>query len=176
MLPEATTRSAEAALTFRPARPEDGQAMWSLVNVMGGLELNTAYFYILYCIDYADTCLVAEQDGELAGFVLAHRPPGRQDAVFVWQVGVSPNFRKQGLAGRMILALLKQQTQPVRWLEATVTPDNTASRRLFSGLARRLDTRCDIAEYLKADWFPGEDHAPEDLFRIGPFDIESIKA
>ncbi|MGY6630258.1 MAG: diaminobutyrate acetyltransferase [Wenzhouxiangella sp.] len=175
MLPEAA-RQPETALTFRKARPDDGQAMWSLVQAMGGLELNTAYFYILYCLDYADTCLVAEQQGELAGFVLGHRPPGRDETVFVWQVGVAPAFRQQGLAARMIEALLHQQPRPVRWLEATVTPDNTASRRLFSGLARRLGANCDIAEYFKADWFPGDDHAPEDLFRIGPFDIESINA
>lgn len=175
MLPEAT-RKPDTALTFRAAVPDDGKAMWSLVKAMGGLELNTAYFYILYCLDYADSCLVAEQDGELAGFVLGHRPPERQDALFVWQVGVSPDFRKQGLAGRMIEALLKRQSRPVHWLEATVTPDNAASRRLFSGLARRLNASCDIAEYFKAEWFPGDDHAPEDLFRIGPFDIESINA
>lgn len=171
-----TAREPDAALTFRSARPEDGKVMWSLVKAMGGLELNTAYFYILYCLDYADTCLVAEQAGQLAGFVLGHRPPGRDETVFVWQVGVSPDFRKQGLAGRMIEALLHQQPRAVRWLEATVTPDNTASRRLFSGLARRLEADCDIAEHLKAAWFPGDDHAPEDLFRIGPFDIESINA
>jgi diaminobutyrate acetyltransferase len=158
----------QAPVLFRPARAEDGQAMWALVKEMGGLELNTAYFYILYCLDYADSCVVAEVDGRLAGFVLGHRPPKRQDSVFVWQVGVAPWMRKQGLAGRLLDALLEQQPASVRWLEATVTPDNTASRSLFRALARRRGVDCQVSDFMSADLFPGVGHEPEELFRIGP--------
>lgn len=174
MLPEAAKDA--SPVQFRQARSEDGQRLWALVKAMGGLELNTAYFYILYCTDFADSCVVAEQDGELAGFVLGHRPPQRPDAVFVWQVGVAPAFRQQGLAQRLIEALLEQQPVSVRWLEATVTPDNQPSRRLFSGIARRLGVECHIQDYLLAEWFPGASHAPEELFRIGPFDLHSIQS
>lgn len=166
MSPEALRQA--APVVFRPARAEDGQAMWSLVKEMGGLELNTAYFYILYCIDYADSCVVAEVDGKLAGFVLGHRPPQRQDSVFVWQVGVAPWMRKQGLAGRMLDALIDQQPASVRWLEATVTPDNEASRSLFRALARRRNADCQISDFMTAGLFPGGGHEPEELFRIGP--------
>lgn len=178
MSPEALRE--QAPVVFRPARAEDGQAMWALVKEMGGLELNTAYFYILYCIDYADSCVVAEVNGELAGFVLGHRPPQRQDSVFVWQVGVAPWMRKQGLAGRMLDALLNQQPSSVRWLEATVSPDNQASRSLFRALARRRNTECSVGEFMPAELFPGgghgsEKHQPEDLFRIGPFASDAKK-
>lgn len=166
MSPEAARQM--APVQFRAARPEDGQAMWALVKDMGGLELNTAYFYILYCIDFADSCVVAEVDGELAGFVLGHRPPRRPDAVFVWQVGVAPWMRKQGLAGRLLDALLAQQPASVRWLEASVTPGNAASRSLFRALARRHDCDCQDSDFMPAGLFPGGGHEAEDLFRIGP--------
>lgn len=162
MLPEAMSTMP----AFRAARPEDGKHMHALVQEMGGLELNTAYFYLLYCMEFSDTCVVAETEGRLAGFVLGHRPPKRPDTVFVWQVGVAPFMRRQGLAGQLLDVFLEQNPD-ARWLEATVTPDNTASRRLFQGLARNRGVACKVRDYLSTEHFP-DGHAPEALFRIGP--------
>lgn len=164
MSPEGARAVAEPV--FRKARPEDGVRMYELVREMGGLELNTAYFYILFCIDFADTCVVAEVDGRMAGFVLGHRPPERQDTVFVWQVGVAPFMRKQGMAGRLLEAFLEQNPD-ARWLEASVTPSNTASRKLFRALAREHDADCEVSDFMLAEYFP-DGHEAEELFRIGP--------
>ncbi|WP_376693671.1 diaminobutyrate acetyltransferase [Wenzhouxiangella sp. EGI_FJ10409] len=153
---------------FRKARPEDGARMYELVKEMGGLELNTAYFYVLFCIDFADTCVVSEVDGKLAGFVLGHRPPERPDAIFVWQVGVAPFMRKQGMARRLLEAFLEQNPD-ARWLEASVTPSNTASRKLFRAVARDHDVECKVGDFMLAEHFP-DGHEPEELFRIGPFE------
>ena len=154
-------------VVFRRARRPDGAGMWRLVEEMGGLELNSAYFYVLFCTDFADSCVVAEVDGRLAGFVVGYRPPARPDSVFVWQIGVAPWMRRQGLAGRLLEALLDQQDPPVRWLEATVTPGNQASRSLFRALARNHRADCEERAFMKASDFPGS-HEAEDLFRIGP--------
>lgn len=148
--------------------------MWALVREMGGLELNTAYFYVLFAIDFADTCVIAEADGELAGFVLGHRPPKRPDTIFVWQVGVAPFMRKQGLARRLIDAFIEQNPD-ARWLEASVTPDNTASRKLFRSVARERGVECQVSDFMRAEHFP-EGHEPEELFRIGPFEPNSNQA
>lgn len=167
MLPETINSPADSPQpVFRKAQPQDGARMHALVKEMGGLELNTAYFYVLFCMDFADTCVVAEVDGKLAGFVLGHRPPARPDTVFVWQVGVAPFMRRQGMARRLLDAFLEQNPD-ARWLEATVTPDNAASRRLFRALARDRDAGCDVGEFMLADYFP-DGHEPEELFRIGP--------
>lgn len=169
MSPEAA--AGQAVPVFRMARPEDGAKMWELVREMGGLELNTAYFYVLFCIDFAETCVVAEVDGEMAGFVLGHRPPKRPDAIFVWQVGVAPWMRKQGLARRLIDAFIEQNPD-ARWLEASVTPENTASRKLFRSVARDRDVGCEVLDFMGAPLFPNS-HEAEDLFRIGPFEPNS---
>jgi len=166
---EATSMDSQPV--FRQARPGDGPRMYALIDEMGGLELNTAYFYVLFCIDFADTCVVAEVDGKLAGFVLGHRPPARQDAVFVWQVGVAPFMRKQGLARRLLEAFLEQNPD-ARWLEASVTPSNTASRKLFRSVARDHGVECEVSEFMRAEHFP-DSHEPEELFRIGPFESNS---
>lgn len=169
MSPEGAKALAEPV--FRQARPEDGARMYELVKEMGGLELNTAYFYVLFCIDFADTCVVAEVDGKLAGFVLGHRPPSRQDAVFVWQVGVAPFMRKQGMARRLLEAFLEQNPD-ARWMEASVTPTNTASRKLFRAVARDHGVDCQVSDFMLAEHFP-DGHEPEELFRIGPFEPNS---
>ena len=60
----------------------------------------------------------------------------------------------------------------VNYLEATVTPNNEASRKLFKGFARRMETSCKISPtYLAESDFPAVEpaHESEDLFRIGPY-------
>lgn len=166
MSPEAAR--ADSQPVFRQARAEDGARMYQLVKEMGGLELNTAYFYVLFCIDFADTCVVAEVGGELAGFVLGHRPPARPDTIFVWQVGVAPFMRKRGMARRLLDAF-HQHNPDARWLEASVTPGNTASRKLFRAFARDHGVDCDVSDFMLAEYFP-DGHEPEELFRIGPFE------
>lgn len=151
---------------MRPTRLGDGAAMWQFIADHGGLELNTAYAYLVLADDFADTCIVAEDGQELAGFVLGYRPPTRPDTLFVWQVGVSPTHRGQGLARRMILALLDRMG--ASYLEATVTPSNTASRRLFRSVAEARGTTCDVSEYLTEGHFPEQGHEAEEKFRIGP--------
>lgn len=150
--------------------------MWQFIKDHGGLELNTAYAYLVLADDFTDTCVVAvergsdpsKDDGVLAGFVLGYRPPTHPDALFVWQVGVAPSHRGQGLARRMILELLDRNAPDVRWLESTVTPSNTASRRLFRSIAEARGTNCDVSEYLTEDHFPERGHEAEERFRIGP--------
>lgn len=169
MSPETAVRKQQAIpVSFRRPRAEDGAAMWRLVKEMGTLELNSAYFYVLFSHDFSKTGVVAEtEDGDLAGFVVGHRPPERPDAVFVWQIGVAPWMRRQGLAGRMLEALVAQQSGDVRWLEATVSPDNVPSMSLFRAFAATRGVECVESDFFPTELFPGA-HEPERLFRIGP--------
>ncbi len=171
------TALAPNTLNLRQPRTEDGAALWRLVKAMGGLELNSAYFYLLYCRDYADTCLIAEEHGRLAGFVLGHRPPTRSDSLFVWQIGVAPHMRQRGVGLQLLNALIDRRDgqtnddrQPWRCLEASVSPDNGPSRKLFRGLAERRQVPCQVGPYLSAEQFPDK-HPREDLLRIGPFPL-----
>lgn len=155
-------------MRIRHPEPADGATLWRLVKEAGTLELNSPYTYVLMATHFADTCLVAEDDGEPLGMVIGYRPPTGPEAVFVWQVGVSPAARGRGL-GRRLLAELMVRTAPrgVTHLEASVTPGNEASRALFRSVARQLDADCRVEPFMGAELFPGE-HEPEELFRIGP--------
>jgi L-2,4-diaminobutyric acid acetyltransferase len=140
-----------------------------MVQAGDGLETNTNYAYLLLCDHFSETTLVAESDQMIVGFVAAYVLPKRPDTVFVWQVGVTPATRGRGIAGSLLDALRRSLARRrVRFLEATVTPDNTASRRLFESFANRC--AADFA------WSKGydsalflEQHASEQSIRVGPF-------
>jgi L-2,4-diaminobutyric acid acetyltransferase len=142
--------------------------MWRLVQATGTLESNSPYLYLLMASDFGGTCLLAEQDSEPVGFVMGYRPPREPEAAFVWQVGVLPTQRGQGLGLQMLETWLAlPANQDAQWLTATVDAANTASQALFRRLAKTRNTQVLIEPRFTTDQFPVE-HPAEPLMRIGP--------
>lgn len=160
----------EVGYRFRRPQADDGTAIWELVKHTGVLDLNSAYSYIMLGEYFAETCILAERRGRIVGFVSGFKPPQREDTLFIWQVAVAESERGRGLARTLILKLLASTACiDVRYLEATVTPSNAASTRLFRAVARELETSCVIERGFAGELFPGDGHEAERLFRIGPF-------
>jgi len=163
----------ETAVTIRQARPEDGRHIWQMVADSGQLDVNSAYCYIMLAAYFRDTCLVAELDGQLVGFVSAFIQPSDREVLFVWQIAVSREFRKRGIAESLLSSLVAlEYCREVRYVEATISPDNAASHRLFAGFADRLGARRTVAPGFTPDLFPGGKHEAEQLVRIGPIGCE----
>lgn len=155
-------------MRLRAPTERDGARVWHLLARTGGLERNTCYAYVLLFSDFGDTCVLAEEDGELLGFVLAYRPPAHPDELFVWQVGVAPEARGRGLATKLLDAALAQPAaRGVRYLTATVSPDNEASRKTFAAVARARGVEFSITPRFGAALFV-EPHLDEDQVRVGP--------
>lgn len=157
-----------ADLVLRAPTVADGAAMWRLAEASGGLDLNTPYAYLLWCRDFAATSAIAEIGGEAVGYVTGFLRPEEPSTLFVWQVTTSPEVRGRGLAGRMIESVLDRLGDRVTHLEASVTPDNVASRRTFAGVAERRGAALVEEELFVGTDFPTP-HDPEVLVRIGPF-------
>ena len=161
-------------LAFRTPDESDGAAVWHFVRDVGVLELNSAYCYMLMFAHHGASCVVAEEDDELVGFVLAYRPPNRPSTIFVWQIGVAESMRGRGLGLTLLNELLSlPANRCVRYLEASVTETNVPSRRLFGALAREFDTECSTTRFFEHDLFP-DSHESEDLLRIGPIMRSSL--
>jgi diaminobutyrate-2-oxoglutarate transaminase len=160
---------------FRQPAPEDGAILWELVKKTGVLDVNSAYSYLMLGKHFDETCVIAQRNEEIRGFVSAFCPPGRDDTVFVWQIAVAESERGRGLAKALLHQLVSGPgCSAVRFLEATVTPSNRASRALFRAFARDLGARCHVTNGFEADHFPGDaEHEPEHLFRIGPFETRA---
>src|SRR5699024_6832485 len=104
--------------------------------------------------------------GEVVGFLLGYQPPQRPGSVFVWQVAVRADQRGRRLAARMLDDLV-DALPGVHTLEATVTEDNTASRRLFASFARGRGAELTWSEGVPATDFP-DGHDGEPRLHISP--------
>lgn len=151
---------------MRPPRPEDGKAVWELIRDSHPLDLNSPYAYLLLCHHFAATSMVAHRAGELVGFVGAYEPPNSPGALFVWQIAVRASERGTGLGTRLLDEIVEQRRY--HFLEATVTPSNASSWKLFRGYARKRHARVTEQPLFPSNYFPGPSHEEEVLIRIGP--------
>ena len=161
--------SEKSELEIRSPTTNHAAQIWRLVQDSGLLDVNSAYLYLLLCRDFCDTCLVACRGESVVGFVSGYRLPRKPTVLFIWQIGVAPEAKRQGIASRLLRELVQQcGRSSLSAIEATVSPSNIASRRLFESLARTLAVpMVDVPEdgFSAAD-FPSGDHEPEPRIRI----------
>ena len=169
------TQSAAVEITLRQPRMQDGAAICQLVQETTPLDPNSCYAYLLLCTHFADTCVVAEDDGDIVGFISAYQPPNADDVLFVWQVAVKSTARGRGLATTMLQDLLEREIcQDVTYIEATVTPSNAPSQALFRSLAKAQDVPCRETCWMPPEVFGTGQHEAEILFRIGPLQPATV--
>ncbi len=164
-------------IQIRTPSVEDGAAIWELVRGAGSLDLNSPYAYLLFADYFRDSCVVACDGDRLAGAIIGLTPPGRDDTVFVWQIGVDSNYRGRQVGRRMLAWLVQHARQTgATYLEATVTPTNEPSLRMFRGFARDTGAPCEESLRYPTTAFPhtGEGHEEEWLLRIGPIPRETL--
>lgn len=93
--------------------------------------------------------------------------------LFVWQVAVGPSEQGGGLASAMIDALVHRvrvdrRGHPIT-VEATVSPDNSASRAFFGAFARRHGVvLAEEPHFGGAQLAVDGSHEDEPILRIGP--------
>lgn len=149
-------------------RVGDGPGLWRLAREAGELDLNSPYAYLLWCRDFSATSVVARRGAAIVGFVTGYRRPDAERTLFVWQVAVDPAYRGQRIGARMLDRVADAAGRlGCRYVEATVTPDNVASARMFASFARSREAPLTRSAGFESKLFP-DNHQPEDLIRIGP--------
>jgi len=150
----------------KPAK-EDGAAVWKLVAACPPLDCNSMYMNLIQCDHFADTCILAEREGEVLGWISGHVPPAQPDTFFVWQVAVHADARGLGLGKRMLKALLNRPAcVGTKRLETTITRDNAASWGLFRSFARDIGAPLSDAPHFERDAHLDGTHATEHLVTI----------
>ena len=171
----ASTTIKKEEIQFRQPVAEDGYAVNQLIESCPPLDTNSMYCNLLQCSHFADTCVVAEFNGEIVGWVSAYIEPKQPENLFIWQMAVSEKARGCALAQRMLVFLLKQsQCSATRFIETTITADNQASRRVFKKLAEQLETDCVESDFFTKEVHFGGKHNSEFLFHIGPFNANKL--
>lgn len=162
-----------AVITLRAPESADGPNLHKLINACKPLDENSMYCNLLQCTHFADTCVAAEKDGKLVGFISGYLPPKQADTLFVWQVAVSKEARGHGLAKRMLDDLLNREaTENVRFIETTITPDNDASWAMFRGYAYKHGYPTETFILFDSRIHFAGEHTEEHLLRIGPFNLK----
>ena len=163
-------------IELRKPETADGSRVHALIKQCSPLDENSTYCNLLQCTHFADTCVVAEDGDELAGFMSAYIPPKQPNVLFIWQVAVHESARGQGLAQRMLSELLARDVcDEVQYIETTITPENDASWRMFSNFAHKRGWKAE--QFILFDsriHFAGE-HKDEHLRKIGPFNRDQVE-
>lgn len=156
-------------VALRQPNKADAYAIHSLIKQCPPLDLNSIYTYLLLSEHFAQTCVVAQGEHGLNGFISAYIPPGRPDVLFIWQVAVHERARGRSLGRHMLLNLLGRPfLSDIRYLETTVGPGNAPSRGMFAGLARKLQAQTAESSLFDSRLFGDSGHDDERLIRIGP--------
>jgi L-2,4-diaminobutyric acid acetyltransferase len=154
-------------LTIGTPALQDGVAMHRLAEKSQVLDVNSRYSYLLCARLFQQSCrVVRNQKDEVLGFVTAIVDPEASDTLFVWQVAVDQSARGQQLGAKMIADIIA--TLQVRYVEATVTPGNVPSARMFARIAELLEAEIRRSPGFAPELFAPEKHEAEDLIRIGP--------
>lgn len=143
---------AEATLILRKPEAVDGSDVWSLVRACKPLDENSMYCNVIQCDHFADTCVLAELDGEVVGWISAYVRPDDPETLFIWQVAVSPTARGRGLGRRMLVHLAEREAcVDVTRIQTTITRDNDASWGLFTAFADEHGTDMDRESHFEKD-------------------------
>lgn len=151
---------------LRKPNATDGAAIWELIRACKPLDENSMYCNLVQAEHFRDTCVVAEMDGDIVGWISGHMIPG-EDAFFVWQVAVSAKARGLGLGRKMLLHLVaREECIDATRLKTTITRDNDASWGLFRSFAKAVGGHLTDAPHYKCQTHFGGQHDTEHMVTI----------
>ena len=86
--------------------------------------------------------MVAAVDAEVVGFLLAFREPLAYGRLYVWQITVSPQHRRKGVAGALYKELIrKAKAAGITDIRAHIEANNQPSQLLHESVGFRLRQR-----------------------------------
>ncbi|WP_456295025.1 diaminobutyrate acetyltransferase [Vibrio sp. AK197] len=164
--PEILTKD-EEKWVFRAPNIKDGDAVHRLIAECPPLDVNSAYCNFLQSQHFNQTCVIAECNDEIAGFISGYRKPDHPNELFIWQVAVSPRHRGKGLAFHMLQEILMRDgLGDIRVVETTITDDNKGSWSLFKKLDKANGNQGEVSTFLcEEQHFKGK-HDTEYLYHI----------
>jgi ribosomal protein S18 acetylase RimI-like enzyme len=113
-------------MDVRHAEPADYARVIDVIDQWWGGREMAAMLPKLFFVHFRDTSFVAEEDGELAGFLCGFRSQTHADEAYVHFVGVDPNRRSSGL-GRALYERFFEAVAPRTVVRAVTAPVNERS-------------------------------------------------
>jgi len=154
---------------IRRPRRADGMAVNELIAHSPPLDANSLYCNLLQCTHFADTSAVAECCGKIVGFASGYLVPNRPRTLFIWQIAVAEESRRQSIARSLILDIWGRRCcSEAQWIESTIGLENGASWTLFEKIARDLGAKTKREVMFDGELDFGGRHGSEIKLSIGP--------
>lgn len=151
---------------LRRPNATDGADIWALVRDCKPLDENSMYANLIQADHFRETCVVAELDGEIVGWISGHMIPDKEE-LFVWQVAVGEQARGLGLGKLMLFELIERDAcDGATHLKTTITEDNDASWGLFRSFARTVGGELSDEPHFERDAHFDGHHDTEHLVTI----------
>jgi RimJ/RimL family protein N-acetyltransferase len=127
------------AVQIRTARPDDHPAIVAVVDDWWGRAMS-GQLSRLFFENFSGTSLVAEDEGEIVGFLVGFLSQDRPDEAYVHFIGVRPDQRGAGLA-RALYERFEQQVAALgaRRLRCVTSTVNEASVRFHTSIGFSVD-------------------------------------
>lgn len=158
------------AILYREPKSHDGALVHRLIAACSPLDENSLYANLLQCTHFHKTCIVAEFNSEIQGWISGYRLPDEPNTLFVWQVAVAKEARGLGVGKGMLRELLaRPELKNIEYIKTTITLDNSASWALFKSFAEELKAQAESELYFDQNNHLAGEHPSEHVFTIGPF-------
>lgn len=114
------------AAVIRNAEPDDYSRVIAVIDDWWGGRQMSAMLPKLFFVHFRDTSFVAEDDGDLAGFLCGFRSQTYEREAYIHFVGVDPGRRGSGL-GRELYERFFAEVAPRTLVRAVTSPVNERS-------------------------------------------------
>jgi predicted GNAT superfamily acetyltransferase len=127
--------------TIRAIRPSDYRPVISVIDDWWGGRHMADMLPRLFFEHFCDTCFTAEQDGELAGFLVGFMSQYRPAEAYIHFAGVRPGERGRGLGRRLYECFFAAvQARDCQLVRAVTSPVNRDSVRFHRQLGFDIES------------------------------------
>jgi diaminobutyrate acetyltransferase len=136
-------------MEIRRSSVEDFLKLHELVGRIENIVQHPPHFYKIMLRYFGDTIILAEEEGELTGFLLGFVSQTNPEEYFIWQLGVDPRYRGRKIAGKIMEETIKAAGEKgCRLVSATVEIVNIPSQRLFESSGFQIVTSSEDGELI----------------------------
>lgn len=125
-------------ITIRNATGGDSAVLHALAADCAPLTVHTPFTYWAIVFNYPDYIFILEEAGRAVGFISA-LPTEKRGGVFIWQIGLLPQYRGKGFSRKLIRALIDKHAARKKFI-VTIDPDNAPSMSAFRAAAKSYGT------------------------------------
>ena len=151
---------------IRQSQEQDTNAIYDLVPKLSPLTPHTRYTYWNLFRNFGDSCFIATNQEQPVGFITSHPTTTPSLEWFIWQAGILPEYRGNGLIDSLQDHVIDAaRNSGAVALNTSIETDNPRSFGAFSRMAVRLGTTMEEIE--RFNLTPEDPSvAPEVLYRI----------